>query len=394
LYSKGEKVTAKAHGGPIEIFGVTVAKVDDKVRLQAVDTWMDPLEMFRQIAPYGIVNKEPMGRKAEKADALDDGPGHNGVNIAEEYNNGNATQSVEQAADADIPNHVSEKTGQPADAPSQNGAGCPFMARNRTSSTVTPPEGHPHMHNEFGTNDVTNGVNGVLSNGDTSGQSHVNSANNHDLTEPQETPTQATFLQAAKQLATAAVSAVSNGVASYNTTSHSSTLQPSSNEYGTFIEPAGTAPTTHDVAMDIDTTTSATVEPGNSVTATDNGDLSSAGHETGVNAQPAKPPAEEDVPRSVYSSAVTGDVEDVIKVAKNGDYVDESITTGTYEAADKHLESSADEVHPHPKTMEDEVKPDRGEAVAVSANTKETQQTYKEMSEIKPEEKDLVMNRE
>lgn len=57
--SKGEKITAKAHGGPIEIEGVTVATVDDQVRLRKVETWFDPLEMFRQIAPNGIVNKVP-----------------------------------------------------------------------------------------------------------------------------------------------------------------------------------------------------------------------------------------------------------------------------------------------------------------------------------------------
>jgi hypothetical protein len=34
-----------------------VAKVDDNLRLQAVETWFDPLEMFRQIAPNGSVNK-------------------------------------------------------------------------------------------------------------------------------------------------------------------------------------------------------------------------------------------------------------------------------------------------------------------------------------------------
>lgn len=37
---------------------MTVAQVDDQVRLQKVETWFDPLEMFRQIAPNGIVNKE------------------------------------------------------------------------------------------------------------------------------------------------------------------------------------------------------------------------------------------------------------------------------------------------------------------------------------------------
>ena len=56
--SKGEKITAKAHGGGIDIQGVTVAAVNDALQLQSVDTWFDPLEMFRQIAPNGIVNKE------------------------------------------------------------------------------------------------------------------------------------------------------------------------------------------------------------------------------------------------------------------------------------------------------------------------------------------------
>lgn len=60
---KGEKVTVKAHGGAIDIQGVTVAEVDDKVRLQAVNTWFDPLEMFRQIAPSGIVNKQVVDYK-------------------------------------------------------------------------------------------------------------------------------------------------------------------------------------------------------------------------------------------------------------------------------------------------------------------------------------------
>ena len=55
--SKGEKVTAKAHGGLIEIQGITVAKVDEKLRLQSVETWFDPMEMFRQIAANGTVNK-------------------------------------------------------------------------------------------------------------------------------------------------------------------------------------------------------------------------------------------------------------------------------------------------------------------------------------------------
>lgn len=62
-YSKGEKITVKAHGGTIDVEGVTVAKVNDKLQLQSVDTWFDPLTMFRQIAPNGIVNQEIVDRK-------------------------------------------------------------------------------------------------------------------------------------------------------------------------------------------------------------------------------------------------------------------------------------------------------------------------------------------
>lgn len=55
---KGEKVTAKAHGGTIDIQGVTVAHVNDQLKVEKLETWFDSMEMFRQIAPQGIVNKE------------------------------------------------------------------------------------------------------------------------------------------------------------------------------------------------------------------------------------------------------------------------------------------------------------------------------------------------
>ena len=76
---KGEKVTAKSHGGPIELMGTTWAWVDDQIRVKKLETWFDPLEMFRQIAPSGIVNREtvypeddsivvPEKRKGEETD--------------------------------------------------------------------------------------------------------------------------------------------------------------------------------------------------------------------------------------------------------------------------------------------------------------------------------------
>ncbi|RMY44843.1 hypothetical protein D0863_16149 [Hortaea werneckii] len=174
---KGEKVVAKAHGGPIEIFGVTVAKVDDKVRLQELDTWFDPLDMFRQIAPKGIVNKENMNRKVDPESALDvdshyvpsepkvaqpeqpNGqakatepahpisatqpnneaiiPDHDGVKIAEESNQpGKEPLAPEQV----LPTHVSNSTGQRADAfvPHQGADTSKHTSESNPSDATTP----------------------------------------------------------------------------------------------------------------------------------------------------------------------------------------------------------------------------------------------------------------
>ena len=58
MCSKGEKITVKAHGGQIDIEGITVAHVNDKLQVLKLETFFDPLEMFRQITPSGVVNKE------------------------------------------------------------------------------------------------------------------------------------------------------------------------------------------------------------------------------------------------------------------------------------------------------------------------------------------------
>lgn len=64
-------MTAKAHGGVIDIQGVTVATVNEKLQLQSVRTWFDPLDMFRQIAPEGVVKKEAVDKSLSPGDALD-----------------------------------------------------------------------------------------------------------------------------------------------------------------------------------------------------------------------------------------------------------------------------------------------------------------------------------
>ena len=56
--SKGEKVRIKAHGGPIDIEGMAVAVVNDKLQIQKVEVFFDPMAMFRQMAAKGNVTKE------------------------------------------------------------------------------------------------------------------------------------------------------------------------------------------------------------------------------------------------------------------------------------------------------------------------------------------------
>ncbi|KFY34901.1 hypothetical protein V494_06374 [Pseudogymnoascus sp. VKM F-4513 (FW-928)] len=57
LNDKGEKITVPAHGATIDIQGVTIARVNAAMQIQSIETFFDPLEMFRQIAPKGISNK-------------------------------------------------------------------------------------------------------------------------------------------------------------------------------------------------------------------------------------------------------------------------------------------------------------------------------------------------
>jgi hypothetical protein len=70
LNNRGERVTVRAHGGDIDVEGVTVATVNDKVQLQAVRTWFDPMDMFRQIARDGPVDRVEVDKSLDPADAL------------------------------------------------------------------------------------------------------------------------------------------------------------------------------------------------------------------------------------------------------------------------------------------------------------------------------------
>jgi hypothetical protein len=112
----------KAHEGPIDITGVTVAVVNDKLQLQAVETFMDPLEMFRQIAPDGIVNKQPTTEKQIPSEVSQPQgsaqvPGSDGESIAREHNAADGKHRNDAAPEEIIPKHISSVTGTAADEP-------------------------------------------------------------------------------------------------------------------------------------------------------------------------------------------------------------------------------------------------------------------------------------
>ncbi|KAF2860842.1 hypothetical protein K470DRAFT_257619 [Piedraia hortae CBS 480.64] len=136
----GEKIIAKAHGGPIEIFGVTVAQVDENCRIQALDTWFDPLEMFRQIAPQGIINKEAINKNVSREEALESTaePSNDGIKIAQQFNNESVNGANGENAGTQPEKHISNETGKPADA---------FVPS--TDGEIRKPESNYNAANEF-----------------------------------------------------------------------------------------------------------------------------------------------------------------------------------------------------------------------------------------------------
>jgi hypothetical protein len=131
----GEKVTAKAHGGVIDIQGVTVASVNDKVQLQGVRTWFDPMDMFRQIAPDGVVKKESVDKGARPEDVVEQA--QEGIQVPQEQELPDRTvQSEEEVKETIRGIEEKEKRGESLGMPVGHpdvqlgeGAGCPLGFR-------------------------------------------------------------------------------------------------------------------------------------------------------------------------------------------------------------------------------------------------------------------------
>jgi len=144
-------VTAKAHGGAIDITGITTATVDDAVRLREVNTYFDPMEMFRQIAPNGIVNNQVVDKRIDPSTALDtEVPSQDGLKLAQAHSSDhpNESQPENTASASDADRNMPSTSGTcPVSGASMSAAlsaGCPVMSamqRTTTSSPASSSEG-------------------------------------------------------------------------------------------------------------------------------------------------------------------------------------------------------------------------------------------------------------
>lgn len=67
--NSGRTVIAKANNKLIEVFGVTVAEVDDKFRIKFLETFWEPDQMFRQLVSGGLEDLELL-KEGEKVEEL------------------------------------------------------------------------------------------------------------------------------------------------------------------------------------------------------------------------------------------------------------------------------------------------------------------------------------
>lgn len=311
IYSKGEKVTAKAHGGLIDIQGVTVAEVDEKIRMRAIQTWMDPLEMFRQIAPHGVVKKETINRKVDLEAALDDSD--SGIVVATEDNH-------EAVSQENLPARMSDAVKPEAEPTSCQISGLVMDASGTDSSSAQREEA------------VT--VPSTSGNTDTSGSSA-------NIQYPEEV----SLLEACAIVEAAKTHA-----------SEMDVEKPESNapEVTQALPPAPVPASAYEyIPSD---------QVGDSIA---------------------------DVPRSLYSSSITGNVEDVLLSAQRGVVKDESKAADMYDVVDEYLEKPAEMIHP----VGHEVLP-VGHALAAAPHSEETRIAHEEMSGMSAFECPFLQNRE
>jgi len=398
FHSKGQKVVAKAHGGPIEIFGVTIANVDDKVRLQAVDTWMDPLDMFRQIAPHGIVNADPNGHQktiAQSSNTLPDSE-----QIAGDQH------GVDQDQPAIGPDHQ----GTNGVTQSQNlldSLVCPFSRANMGNTAVVDPPEHTGQHeiafhhDEAAGNATVNdiGIGGtqptvattVEENTDVpSGPSHVvesldgTEIDRNELADGAgESNAHADVSNVHADVSKLHVDVSNDNAGASNADSDASNAQNDAN--------TSSAQTHLDVeyAGPID---SAEADSDNEEYISSNVNQGQTGQSNNVNTE-ERLHSQAEIPRSIYCSGVTGQVGLTTELPndelRSSSAAEEAQVTGELDRDDSVL---ARQLLQDGTT--DEASPIEGEAVVLPEHWHVTAEAQQEMSTIKPGERESLMNQE
>ena len=408
-FSKGEKVTAKAHGGPIEIFGVTVASVDDKVRLQNVDTYMDPLQMFRQIAPNGIVNKQPMNRKVGLTDALDPKSGPEVATTASHAQQVPLETTVEPMSSlntcpfappqlidvepsvqqhdnisdgtANVASQIPEEINQEelqrrfdesTDAPS---------TENQVHNHVSNSQHHEDEIGEKGV-DMETKAQAIIEEHDISNapetQSDPVKSCHNDMHSDVQAPTIVTEhttsnAQDTQPVLTSNTTAAEDSIPELGSGTHNGKDMDAQAQKTVEEHPA---PNAQDTQPAIECKT-ATIE--DSATSPDTGDIYSAVADTEDDTRKPTDTAE------LNEQQTTNDSQNAENLFQTSGALDKQ-TNGDLKPALMSEPHPAEDIHPHPKDVEEYVQPEAGEAVVASSGIEEAQKTHEEMSNVTPQE--------
>ena len=319
-----------------------MASVDDKVRLQSVDTYFDPLDMFRQIAPNGIVNKQVMDKKVVNTDkvaaTIEDPHIIDGVRKSKVRDDGDLVHIEEALSASDTDASPEAITGMTL----------PILPKDSTTASIAAedtPESGPSLEDaserDSSADWATSSEDDTAEEASKNGSQRIESQQRHD---DENTAKDIELKKDAEDI----------------------TEAPSCPVAGKLTDSNATQPATCPVS----------------------GRSRVASHSSGSGWEHVSNTSNEaDTDRSVYSSSVTGDV-----AARQG--TDYSAEAGLHDEIDEFLEGAADDVHRHPKTVEAAVQPRAGEAVAATALSEETIMTHEEMSLITPAECPFLMNRE